>query len=80
VVKCAHKCNSLRINATFVENKINFLTFLLQQKLALVIIVYFSVTLKDAQRGGALLPLFFQKGGKGGGDNFSSQYHGEFHG
>jgi len=26
----------LRINATFVENKCNFLTFLLQQKLALV--------------------------------------------
>jgi len=36
-VKCAHKCNFLRINATFVENKCNFLTFLLQQKLALVI-------------------------------------------
>ena len=32
----AHKCNFLRINATFVENKCNFLTFLLQQKLALV--------------------------------------------
>jgi len=26
---------SLKINATFVENKCNFLTFLLQQKLAL---------------------------------------------
>jgi len=36
-VKCAHKRNFLRINATFVENKCNFLTFLLQQKLALVI-------------------------------------------
>ena len=35
--KCAHKCNFLRINATFVENKCNFLTFLLQQKLPLVI-------------------------------------------
>jgi len=36
-VKCAHKCNFMRINATFVENKCNFLTFLLQQKLALLI-------------------------------------------
>jgi len=36
-VKWAHKCNFLHINATFVENKSNFLTFLLQQKLALVI-------------------------------------------
>jgi len=27
-----------------------------------------------------LLPLFFQKGGKDGGGNFSSQYHREFHG
>ena len=34
-VKCAHKCNLLRVIATFVENKCNFLTFLLQQKLAL---------------------------------------------
>jgi len=34
-VKCVHKCNLLRINATFIENKCNFLTFLLQQKLAL---------------------------------------------
>ena len=25
-VKCAHKCNFLRINATFVENKCNFFT------------------------------------------------------
>jgi len=38
-VKCAHKCNLLRINATFVENKCNFLTFLLQQKLALLITI-----------------------------------------
>jgi len=37
-VKCAQKCNFLHINATFVENKCNFLTFLLQQKLALLII------------------------------------------
>jgi len=37
-VKCAHKCNLLRIIATFVEKKYNFLTFLLQQKLALLII------------------------------------------
>jgi len=44
------------------------------------IIVYFSVTLRDAWRAGALLPLFFQKGGNGGGANFSSQYHREFHG
>jgi len=29
----------VRINATFVENKCNFLTFLLQQKLALLITV-----------------------------------------
>jgi len=36
-VKCAHKCNFLGINASFVENKRNFLTFLLQQKLALLI-------------------------------------------
>jgi len=27
-----------------------------------------------------LLPLFFQKGGNGGGANFSSQYHREFYG
>ena len=36
-VKCAHKCNFLRKNASFVENKCNFLTFLVQQKLALLI-------------------------------------------
>ena len=30
--------SNVRINATFVENKCNFLTFLLQQKLALLII------------------------------------------
>ena len=36
-VKCAHKCNLQRINATFAENKCNFLALLLQQKLALVI-------------------------------------------
>ena len=36
-VKCAQKCNLLRINATFVENKCNFLTFSLQQKLSLMI-------------------------------------------
>jgi len=44
------------------------------------IIVYFSVTLRDAQRAGALLPQFFQKGSNGAGGNFSSQYHREFHG
>jgi len=33
----AHKCNLQRINATFAENKCNFLPLLLQQKLALVI-------------------------------------------
>jgi len=31
----------------------------------LVILVYFSVTLRDARRAGALLPLFFPKGGNG---------------
>jgi len=36
-VKCARRWNLLRINATSVENKCNFLTFLLQQKLALAI-------------------------------------------
>jgi len=36
-VKCAHECNLQRINATFAENKCNFLTLLLQQKLALLI-------------------------------------------
>jgi len=36
----------------------------------LVVIVYFSVTLRDARRAGALLPLFFQKGGNGGGITF----------
>ena len=46
----------------------------------LVIIVYFSVTLRDVRRAGALLPLFIQKGGDGDGANFSSQYHREFHG
>jgi len=45
-----------------------------------MLLVYFSVTLRDAQRAGALFPLFFQKGGNGGGANFSSQYHREFHG
>jgi len=44
------------------------------------IIVCFSITLRDAQRAGALLLLFFQKGSNGGGANFSSQYHREFHG
>jgi len=46
----------------------------------LVIIVYFSVTFRDAGRAVALLPLFFEKGGKDGGANFSLQYHREFHG
>jgi len=41
----------------------------------LVIILFFSVTLRDVRRAGTLLPLFFQKGGNGGGGNFSSQYH-----
>ena len=36
-VKCAHKCNLQCINATFAENKCNFLALLLQQKLALLI-------------------------------------------
>ena len=36
-VKCVHKYNLQRINATFAENKCNFLTLLLQQKLALLI-------------------------------------------
>jgi len=31
-----YKCNILRINATFIEYKCKFLTFLQQQKLALV--------------------------------------------
>jgi len=35
-VKCAHKCNFLRINTISVENKCNSLTFLRQQKLALI--------------------------------------------
>jgi len=40
--------------------------------LVIIIIVfqYFSVTLSDARRAGALLPLFFQKGGNGCGANF----------
>jgi len=38
-VKCAHKCNLQRINATFAENKCNFLALLLQQKLALLIVL-----------------------------------------
>jgi len=42
-------------------------------------IVYFAVTLRDARRGG-LLPLFFEKRTNGGGANFTSQYHREFHG
>jgi len=41
--------------------------------------VYFSVTLKDAQRAGALLPLFFQKGSNEGGANFTSKYLREFY-
>jgi len=44
-VTCAHKCNFLHINATFVENKCNFLTFLLQQKLALVMTLL--ITLRE---------------------------------
>jgi len=46
------------------------------------IIVYATFQLLSGTRGewGALLPLFFQKGGNGGGANFSSQYHREFHG
>jgi len=36
---CVHKCNLQRINATFAENKCNFLALLLQQKLALVITI-----------------------------------------
>ena len=36
-VKCAHKCNLQCINATFAENKCNFLALLLQQELALLI-------------------------------------------
>ena len=47
--------------------------------LVIIIIMYFSVTLRHARRAGALLPLFFQKGGNGYGANFSSQYHREFH-
>jgi len=46
----------------------------------LVVIMYFSITRRDVRRAGALLPLLFQKGGKGGGANFPSQYHREFHG
>jgi len=38
-VKCAHKCNLQRINATFAENKCNFLALLLQQKLALMLTI-----------------------------------------
>jgi len=41
--------------------------------------VLFSYSQGRAESGG-LLPLFFQKGGKGSGANFSSQYHREFHG
>jgi len=35
--------SNLRINATFVENKCNFLTFLLQQKLSLIITFLFRI-------------------------------------
>jgi len=41
--------------------------------------VLFSYSQGRAESG-ALLPLFFQKGGKGGGANFSSQYQRELHG
>jgi len=41
--------------------------------------VLFSCSQGRAESGG-LLPLFFQMGGNGGGANFSSQYHREFHG
>jgi len=68
----------------FLGSKINFCSAVLifgsRSMVALVIIVYFSVTLRKARRVGALHPLFFQKGGKGGGANFSWQYHEEFHG
>ena len=32
------------------------------------------------EESGDIAPLSFQKGGNGGGANFSSQYHREFHG
>jgi len=38
----AHKCNLQRINATFAENKCNFLALLLQQKLALLMILLWA--------------------------------------
>jgi len=41
-------------------------------------IVYFSVTLRDAWRAGALLPLFFQKGGKGAELTFHHSIIGNF--
>jgi len=41
--------------------------------------VLFSYSQGRAETG-ALLPLFFKKGGNGGVANFSSQYHWEFHG
>jgi len=41
--------------------------------------VLFSYSQGRAESG-ALLPLFFHQGGNGGGANFSSQYHWEFHG
>jgi len=44
-VKFAHKCDLQRINATFAENKCNFLALLLQQKLALVIRICLCISL-----------------------------------
>ena len=41
--------------------------------------ILFSYSQGRAESG-ALLPLFFQKGGKRAGANFSSQYHRELHG
>jgi len=43
-VKCARKCNLQRINATFAENKCNFLALLLQQKLGLLMSQKFLLT------------------------------------
>ena len=41
--------------------------------------ILFSYSQGRAETGG-IASLFFQKGGNGGRANFSSQYHGEFHG
>jgi len=60
-VKCAHKCNLQHINATFAENKCNFLALLLQQKLALMMSIPRE---KNQQRQARFYPRVIDRFGR----------------